>query len=308
MREPVAYIERTRDWYSALGYDTPYIWADNRAEEIPFAPLAKPLSAAHVSIITTAALYDPAKGDQGPGAAYNGAAKFFAPYRHPISDSVETRISHIAYDRQHTSAQDQRTWFPLEALLAAQHAGRIQSTGGYFYGAPTNRSQRVTREVDAPALLSMLADDAVDAAVLIPNCPVCHQTVTLIARHLERNGIATVILGCAKDIVETAGAPRFVFSDFPLGNGAGKPGDPASQAETLALGLSLLETATAPVTVENSQIWSESSAWKEDYSNPAKLTPDELSARRKAFDAQKDAAKNERSASHNFPSASATRI
>ena len=77
--------------------------------------------------------------------------------------------------------------------------------------------------------------------MLVPNCPVCHQTVSLVARHLEANGIATVIMGCAKDIVEHAAVPRFLFSDFPLGNSAGKPHDVASQALTLELALSVLE-------------------------------------------------------------------
>ncbi len=66
--------------------------------------------------------------------------------------------------------------------------------------------------------------------MLVPNCPVCHQTVSLVARHLEANGIPTVVMGCAKDIVEHAAVPRFLFSDFPLGNSAGKPHDEASQA------------------------------------------------------------------------------
>ena len=82
-------------------------------------------------------------------------------------------------------------------------------------------------------------EDEADAALLVPNCPVCHQTVSLIARHLEANGIATVVMGCAKDIVEHCGAPRFLFSDFPLGNGAGRPHDPESQALTIELALRL---------------------------------------------------------------------
>ena len=289
--EPLAYIERTRAWYLALGFETPYVWADNRTEPTPFTRLGKPLSDAAVALITTAALYDPAKGDQGPGAAYNGSAKFFTPYRHSTAEAADTRISHIAYDRAHTSAVDQRAWFPLDASKATERAGRIGSAGAYFYGAPTNRSQRVTREVDAPALLEMLHEDGVDAVVLVPNCPVCHQTVTLIARHLESAGIATVVMGCARDIVTQAGAPRFVFSDFPLGNAAGKPDDPVSQAATLSLALDLLETADAPQVFESPEVWSANSAWKEDYSNPDKLSPEDLAARRRAFDEQKAAAK-----------------
>ena len=54
-----------------------------------------------------------------------------------------------------------------------------------------------------------------------------------VARHLEANGIPTVIMGCAKDIIEHAAVARFLFSDFPLGNSAGKPHDVESQALTL---------------------------------------------------------------------------
>ena len=291
MPEPLEYIKRTRAWYEALGYEKPYIWADNRDAPTPFCALSKPLSEARVAIITTAALYDPAKGDQGPGALYNGSAKFFTPYRCEVTNA-DTRISHIAYDRKHTTATDQRSWLPVAALQNAQTTGSIGSAGEFFYGAPTNRSQRVTRDEDAPALLSMVQEDAVDAVILVPNCPVCHQSVTLIARHLEANGIPTVITGCAKDIVEHGGAPRFVFSDFPLGNAAGKPNDPLSQASTLSLALALLANAAEPVTVTNPQVWSDDHSWKDDYSNPEKLTAEELAARRAAFDQQKAAAKS----------------
>ena len=102
---------------------------------------------------------------------------------------------------------------------------RIGEVAPRFFGAPTNRSHRVTIETDAPEILARCQADRVDAAVLVPNCPVCHQTVSLVARHLEANGIPTVVMGCAKDIVEHAAVPRFLFSDFPLGNSAGKPHD-----------------------------------------------------------------------------------
>ena len=122
---------------------------------------------------------------------------------------------------------------------------RIGEVAPRFFGAPTNRSHRVTIETDAPEILARCKADKVDAAVLVPNCPVCHQTISLVARHLEANGISTVVMGCAKDIVEHAAVPRFLFSDFPLGNSAGKPHDPASQAFTLELALRVLETAPA---------------------------------------------------------------
>ena len=74
----------------------------------------------------------------------------------------------------------------------------------------------------------------------------CHQTVSLVARHLEEAGIATVIVGSAQDIVETAGVPRFVFVDYPLGNPMGRPGELAEQRYTVEAALELLTTAVAP--------------------------------------------------------------
>jgi D-proline reductase (dithiol) PrdB len=124
---------------------------------------------------------------------------------------------------------------------------------------------------------------------------VCHQTVSLAARHLEANGIPTVILGCAKDIVEYVGVPRFLFSDFPLGNSAGRPRDVGSQAFTLDLALRLLETAPAPrTTVQSPLRWSADPAWKLDYSNIARLSPEEIARRRAEFDRQKEIAQSVR--------------
>ncbi len=126
----------------------------------------------------------------------------------------------------------------------------------------------------------------------------CHQTVSLAARHLEANGISTVIMGCAKDIVEHCGVPRFLFSDFPLGNSAGRPFDVESQAQTLALALRVLETAPgARTTVQSPIRWSEDASWKCDYLDLAKLSPEKIAERRKEFDEVKIVARAKREAS-----------
>jgi len=121
--------------------------------------------------------------------------------------------------------------------------------------------------------------------------------VSLAARHLEENGIATVVMGCAKDIVEHCGVPRFLFSDFPLGNAAGRPKDPDSQAVTLELALRVLEAAPTPrTTVQSPLRWSEDPAWKLDYSNIDRLSAEEIQRRRQEFDRQKEIAKTIRQA------------
>src|ERR1700722_5926295 len=287
---PIPYMARTREYYAAIGYTTPYRWA--HYVDAPFQPLRKPLAQSRIAIITTATPFDPSRGDQGPGAKYNGGAKFHAVYDGDTSKSHDLRISHIAYDRAHTAADDSGTWFPLPQLLDLARDRRIGEVAPRFFGAPTNRSQRVTIETDAPEILARCSADQVDAAVLVPNCPVCHQTISLVARHLEANGISTVVMGSAKDIVEHATVPRFLFSDFQLGNSAGKPHDPASQALTLELALRVLETAPGPQTTVQSPLrWSAAAAWKRDYNNVALLSAKELARRRREFDAQKEIAR-----------------
>ena len=123
----------------------------------------------------------------------------------------------------------------------------------------------------------------------------CHQTVSLVARHLEDNGIPTVIMGCAKDIVEHCGVPRLLFSDFPLGNSAGRPRDVESQTATLELALRVLETAPAArTTVQSPLRWRDDASWKLDYSNLDRLTPEAIAERRKEFDVIKAVAKTKR--------------
>ena len=125
----------------------------------------------------------------------------------------------------------------------------------------------------------------------------CHQTVSLVARYLEDHGIPTVIMGCAKDIVEYVGVPRFLFSDFPLGNAAGRPNDPDSQAATLELALKVLESAVGPrTTVQSPQRWSNDPDWKLDFSNLERISPEELEKRRRAFDENKEIARKKREA------------
>jgi D-proline reductase (dithiol) PrdB len=119
--------------------------------------------------------------------------------------------------------------------------------------------------------------------------------VSLVARHLEANGISTVVMGCAKDIVEHVGVPRFLFSDFPLGNAAGRPHDTASQAFTMELALKLLEAAPGSrTTVQSPLRWSANPDWKLDFSNIEQLSAEEIARRRREFDAIKDVAKSVR--------------
>jgi D-proline reductase (dithiol) PrdB len=161
---PIPYLQRIGDYYQALGYGAPYRWA--HYADVPFTPLKKPLSESRIGLITTAAPYQSGKGEQGPGAAYNGAAKFYRVYSGDSAVDHDLRISHIGYDRAHTTAEDQSTWFPLPVLRRAAASGRIGVVAPRFHGAPTNRSHRTTLDQDCPELLARLREDNVNAVIL----------------------------------------------------------------------------------------------------------------------------------------------
>jgi hypothetical protein len=163
---PIPYMQRTRDYYRALGFETPYHWA--HYDEVPFTPSARPLAQSRLALITTAAPYQPGAGNQEPGAPYNAAAKFYTVYTDSTDSEPDLRISHVGYDRKHTHARDLNTWFPLARLREAVKAGRLGALTPRFYGSPTNRSQRVTLERDAPELLARCRVDAADVALIVP--------------------------------------------------------------------------------------------------------------------------------------------
>ena len=94
----------------------------------------------------------------------------------------------------------------------------------------------------------------------------CHQTVSLVARHLEENGIATVVVGSARDIVEECGVARLLFTDFPLGNPFGIPWDKEMQSAIMAMALDLLAYAWQPrTTVQAPIVWSEDESWRSNF-------------------------------------------
>lgn len=165
-RAMIPYLERTRAYYGTLGYPA-YEWA--HFSDIPFTAVDKPLAESRIALITTAAPNRVELGDQGPGAPYNAAAKFFEVYTKPVPPVPDLRISHLGYDRRHSTAADPNTWLPVERLREAAAAGRIGSLAEEIIGVPTNRSQRLTTEQDAPQALAASVRLNADIALLVPS-------------------------------------------------------------------------------------------------------------------------------------------
>jgi hypothetical protein len=249
---PIEYMERTRHYYRALGYTRDYVWAT--FDDVPFTELPKPLSQLRIALITTASPID-----------FDGIKRVWSGNISPPPPTLYT--DNVAWDKESTHTKDRESFLPIEAALKLAAEGVFAGLTARFHGVPTEYSQRKTREEDAPKILTRVREDGADAAVLCPLCPVCHQTLGMVARHLEANGIPTVIIGCALDIVDYCGVPRFYFNDFPLGNPCGHPWKPEMQRDVVSQALRLFEIAEGPrTTVKSPFTWHEDGAvWRARY-------------------------------------------
>jgi D-proline reductase (dithiol) PrdB len=160
MSSYVRYIDKTREYYRAEGYDKPYNWA--HFDTIPFTPLPKPLAACRVGLITTSEM------------AIRGAAQPVPdddPLRNPYWLPSDTPIGalyslKVAYDRYATTLDDVDSYLPLTRLRECVADGRIAGLAPRFQTAFSQYSQRKTLTVDAPMILEWLREDRVDVAVL----------------------------------------------------------------------------------------------------------------------------------------------
>ena len=153
--EPVPYMERTRLYYEAQGFEKPYRWAQNRSS--PFTAPAKPISESVLTLITTAALYE--------REATERRDVMSAPLSPPPSRLF---ANDLAWDRNATHLEDLNSFFPADHLTELVAAGRIGKLAARFHCVPTDYSQRCTTETDAPEILSRCREDSVDAVLLVP--------------------------------------------------------------------------------------------------------------------------------------------
>ena len=157
----VSYIDRTRDFYAAQGYEKPYQWARN--SDVPYANLSKPLTECRVTLVTTASPFKTARANKG---VLRGRKEVWSG---DTSDPPARLFTgDLAWDKEATHTDDVESFLPIERLRAHVAAGRIGSLAARFHGVPTEYSQRRTIEVDAPEVLRRCREDEVDVALLVP--------------------------------------------------------------------------------------------------------------------------------------------
>jgi Glycine/sarcosine/betaine reductase selenoprotein B (GRDB) len=152
---PVRYMERTRNYYRALGYTKDYVWAHHA--EVPFTRPIKPISAMKIALICTAGPGDLSHRDEN-----NRRQVWSGPVAHP-PESFETDL---AWDRESTHTDDRETFLPIDAAQRLIADGTLGTLARHFHTAPTEYSQQKTTNQDAPEILRRLHADVVVAAIL----------------------------------------------------------------------------------------------------------------------------------------------
>jgi hypothetical protein len=155
----VSYIDKSREYYRAQGFDNPYRWA--YFEDVPFAPLRKPLSDSCLALITTGTEVglETEGGVRPPKRVYSISSD--APPERLYTDD-------LAWDKDATHTNDLDSFFPIHRLQEFVREARIGSLARRCHGVPTEYSQRRTMESDAPEALRLCLEDGVDAALLVP--------------------------------------------------------------------------------------------------------------------------------------------
>ena len=153
--QPVPYMDRTRRYYAAQGFEKAYVWA--RFDDTSFTSPTKPLAESTLALITTAALYDREATD--PRVVASGET---------ADPPTRLYANDLSWDRGATHLDDLNSYFPIDRLKEAVAAGQLGALAGRFHCVPTEYSQRRTHSVDAPEILERCREDGADIALLVP--------------------------------------------------------------------------------------------------------------------------------------------
>lgn len=159
-RSHVSYIDKSREYYQAHGYEKPYEWATH--DDAPFTPLSKPLSECRVGLITTSYFLP-------DGFVYR------VPSDLPRLPHVSERAGvanldnhHLSWAKDETHTDDPESFLPLTRMDEWAAEGRIGSVSDRFYCLPTQYSHRQTQKRDTPRVIEWLKEDDVDVVVMVP--------------------------------------------------------------------------------------------------------------------------------------------
>ena len=226
MSAPIAYIPRMLELHAE---QPPYRWAEPGS--LPRAAPVPHLSNARTVLVSLAGIR---RIEQRPYQLRGDTMLRLVPVD---ADPAGLVVEHFGYKlaRAQADIESVAPFAALRALAADGVIGAVAPDAVCCMGASYSQ-RRVTEEL-VPAIVNAVQQSGADLALIVPACPLDHQTAALVARGVEMEGTATLVLSGARDISERVGASRTVYVHAPLGWLLGMPGDREGQRARLEAAL-----------------------------------------------------------------------
>ncbi|MBA2605369.1 MAG: glycine/betaine/sarcosine/D-proline family reductase selenoprotein B [Acidobacteriota bacterium] len=209
----------------------------------PFTPMRRALPMLNLALISSA------------GAYIDGTTAFDTQTRDGDASFREIPVEVEAEDllyapRGYDPAavrQDMNAQIPVERLQeyeANAVIGQLNNVWWSLNGYIPNA--RLVAENLAPQIAERLARYEVQAALLIPASRLCHQTLGILARTIEKMNIPTIMLSVDRGLTDLVRPPRTAYYAGEFGSVAGKPDWKEFQLRILDESLRWIETFDQP--------------------------------------------------------------
>ncbi len=209
----------------------------------PFTPARRALPMTNLALISSAGAYIDGT-DSFDISNQDGDLDF---REIPVDVGAEDlRIAGRGYDMS-AVRQDLNSQIPIERLLEYQSNGVIGNLNNVWWslnGFIPNAA--LVAETLAPKIVERIKRYEAQAALLIPASRLCHQTMALLARAIEKAGVPTMMLAVEKALPEMTRPPRAAYYAGEFGSVAGKPNWKEHQLRVLDESLRWIETFDQP--------------------------------------------------------------
>lgn len=231
---------RFKNWQANDRLDG-YPFIENK--NAPFTPLTRALPLLNLALISSA------------GAYINGTKPFDVESRDGDVNFKEIPIEVGAEDLLYAARgydstavkQDRNAQIPIERLLEYEANNVIGELNQVWWSLSSYipNAALVAREL-APKLADRVISYGVQAALLIPASRLCHQTLGIVAREIERRGIPTMLISIDRSVTDLTRPSRTAYYTGEFGSVVGKPNWKQYQLRVLDESIRWIETFDQP--------------------------------------------------------------
>lgn len=234
------FSNRFRSWGANEGLSG-YPFVENT--RAPFTPARRALPLTNLALISSA------------GAYIDGTDPFELDSKDGDIDFREIPVEVGASDLLYSSkgydpasvTRDRNALIPVDRLLEYEANAVIGRLNHVWWSvSPWIPNAALVAEEMAPKIADRLVGYDVQAAILVPASPLCHQTLGIVARAVEQKGIPTMLISVDRRLTDRIRPPRTAYYSGEFGSTAGKPDWREYQLRVLDESIRWIETFDSP--------------------------------------------------------------